>query len=180
MIALPRRARRFATLMTALLLTTAAASADELLRGEFVDLEGDTHPFVVSGKDRRDIVGGTIRLGDAQYTIARQSRLGLIGAARFSKGGDREFGEYAVLSSSFSKATAVGQPWVAANRYVGCDEDYNTFVAIYRVYGVERVNALGSAPYGDFTDDVEASDESVVYCLYSEPPADAAGRRATR
>lgn len=148
------------------------AGAKELLRGEFTDLEGDRQPFVVDAQDRKDIVGGTISLGGARYTIAKQSRLGLIGAARFSRGsGDEEFGEYVVLSSSFSDMTATGQPWVAARRYVGCDEEYNTFVAIYRVYGVEKVNALGSSPYGNFTDNVETADESVVYCLYSAPPA---------
>ncbi len=149
---------------------STSASATELLAGQVKTAAGQTLPFEVTGEDRENIVGGKVKLGDAVFTIAKQSRLGLIGAARFSKAEGREFGEYAILSSSFSAMTAVGDPWVKARSYVGCDKDYNTFVAIYRVYGVDRVNKLGSTPYGKFTDDLEAADESVVYCLYSAPP----------
>ncbi|MEO0424296.1 MAG: hypothetical protein AAF184_18295 [Pseudomonadota bacterium] len=153
-------------------LVAVTAGAADLLRGEFTNGDGERQPFLVTGESPEEIVGGSIQMGNDQYTIAKQSRLGLIGAARFAKGGGREFGEYAVMSSSFSEMTATGQPWVKAQSYVGCDKDYNTFVAIYRVYGVDRVNALGSSPYGNFTDDPEAADESIVYCLFSRPGSD--------
>jgi hypothetical protein len=165
------RATHFALALAAIVLGAFAPSvpAEELLRGE---VAGDNGPmaFLVTGEDRDNIVGGVLRLGTDDFVIAKQSRLGLIGAARYSQGGEREYGEYAVLSSSFSEVTAVGQPWIPADRYVGCDKDYNTFVAIYRVYGTEAVNALGRTPYSVFTEDASAADESVVYCLYSSPP----------
>ncbi len=160
-------------------LFATVAGAEDLLRGEFTNRDGQRQDFLVTGESPEEIVGGRIHLGRDQYVIAKQSRLGLIGAARFAKGGEQEFGEYAVLSSSFSEMTASGQPWVKAQQYVGCEKDYNTFVAIYRVYGVDRVNALGSSPYGNFTDDPEAADESIVYCLYSSPAASDAAAKTT-
>ncbi|MEM9385283.1 MAG: hypothetical protein AAGA68_09510 [Pseudomonadota bacterium] len=167
-----------ALLTAGIALAAATASAEDLLRGEFTNRDGERQPFLVTGDSPEEIVGGHIHMGDDQYVIAKQSRLGLIGAARFQQGGDREYGEYAVLSSSFSEMTATGQPWVKAQNYVGCDKDYNTFVALYRVYGVDRVNALGSSPYGSFTDDPEAADESIVYCLYSRPASGKPGSGA--
>jgi hypothetical protein len=158
-----------AALAACLLLAQQSVAAEELLTGQLRTAAGQTLAFRVTGEDRENIIGGKLRIGDAEFVIAKQSRLGLIGAARFSRGGEREFGEYAVLSSSFSDMTAVGEPWVKAREYVGCDKDYNTFVAVYRVYGVDAVNALGATPYGVFTDDLEAADESVVYCLISKP-----------
>jgi hypothetical protein len=166
----PLRRGLLSALFVALALSTAVAGAKELLRGEVKTADGRKLGFRVVAEDREEIVGGKLRLGDAEFVIAKESRLGMIGAARFSEKGEKEFGEYAVLSSSFSDMTAKGRPWVKARDYVGCDDDYNTFVAVYRVYGVDRVNALGSTPYNAFTNDLDAADESVVYCLYSAPP----------
>ena len=57
-------------------------------------------------------------------------------------------------SSSFSDQSATGKPWVAAESAHGCDEPYNSFVAMYRVEGEEALVALGPIPYGILTEDI--------------------------
>ena len=146
------------------------AGAKELLTGAVWLGEDQKVPFSLSGEARDNVVGGEIRLGEASFEITRVSTMGLIGASRWHAGEDPSepaYGEFVTFSSSFSEETAVGQPWVAARKYVNCDVAYNSFIAIYRVDGIDAVKALGPVPYRVVTNDIDASDESTVYCFIS-------------
>lgn len=158
-------------LAIALLLPGEVASK-ELLSGAVPDGEGGAIVFRLDGESREKVVGGRILLGDGEYTIARVSRLGLIGAHRLGGGGDtgeERHVEYLVFSSSFSEQSATGKPWVAAESAHGCDEPYNSFVAIYRVEGEEALVALGPIPYGTLTEDVSHTADSRVLCFMARP-----------
>ena len=167
-----RRPIGAAILVFALLLPGAVPSK-ELLTGTVPDGEGGMVAFRLDGESREEVVGGRILLGDAEYTIARMSRLGLIGAHRLG-GGEGEdvkrHAEYLVFSSSFSEQSATGTPWVAAKSAHGCDNTYNSFVAIYRVEGEEALIALGPIPYGVLTEDISHTKDSRVLCFLARPP----------
>ena len=169
------RARRpigAAVLAVTLLLPVETASK-ELLAGTMPDGEGGSIAFRLEAESREDVVGGRIYLGGAEYTIARMSRLGLIGAHRLGGGGDTgevRHAEYLVFSSSFSEQSATGTPWVAAESVHGCDEHYNSFVAKYRVEGEEALIALGPIPYGTLTEDISSTSDSRVHCFTARPP----------
>lgn len=140
---------------------------EELLRGKVHAAETEL-AFTVSGKDREDLVNGVIALGDRRYTVTKVSSRGLIGARRLGRDeNDRHYGEFAVFSSSFSEQTVVGKPWPVAKSYSHCDESYNSFLAVYRVYGEKAVKNLGAIPYPKLVDDAELSDESDLYCFMS-------------
>ncbi len=146
------------------------ATAGELLSGRVWLSAEKTIAFTLSGENSDNVVGGNIQLGDESFEIVKVSRMGLIGGQRFGvtdDGKKRRFGEFVTFSSSFSEQTGVGQPWVAARTYVHCDVPYNSFIAVYRVYGEDALEALGPLPYGLMNQDVEASDESTVYCFTS-------------
>lgn len=159
-------------LLFALLLAGDAASK-ELLAGTTPDGGGGTLAFRLDGESRHDVVGGRILLGEAEYTISRVSRLGLIGAHRIgggeSEGGER-YGEFLVFSSSFSEQSATGTPWVAAQAAYGCDSPYNSFLALYRIEGEAALIALGPGPYGVLTEDLSRSQYSQVLCFTARPP----------
>ena len=162
-----------ALLATSGVLVCGMVSAKDLLVGE-VAMGDETTSFLLTGESRKDVIGGQIELGARAYTVAKVSIHGLIGGARYGRtDNNRDFGEFVVLSSSFSEQTAVGQPWVSASSYSDCDKDYNSFVALYRVYGKKQVEALGSSPYKSLTDDAKVADESEVYCFYSAKAPDA-------
>ena len=151
--------------------TVAATSAAELLSGRIVEDEGAVLVFRLSGESREDVVGGVIELGPNRFEITRVSRAGLIGASRFDiDASNAPFGEFAVLSSSFSLQTAIGQPWVVGRRYSGCDIPYNAFLAIYRVEGERAMGNLGGVPYPSLVEDLASSQRSRVYCFVSVPP----------
>ena len=159
-------------LAIAMLLSGEVASKD-LLVGTIPDGEGGSVAFRLDGESREKVVGGRILLGDAEYTIARVSRLGLIGAHRLGGGGDtgaEHHAEYLVFSSSFSEQIATGRPWVAAETAHGCDEPYNSFLAMYRVEGEEALVALGPIPYGTLTEDISRTADSKVLCFMARPP----------
>ena len=152
---------------------TSTAEAKELLTGMIPDGEGGSIAFRLEAESRENVVGGRIFLGDAEYTIARMSRLGLIGAHRLGGGGDtgeERHAEYLVFSSSFSEQSATGTPWVAAKSTHGCDGPYNSFVASYRVEGEEDLLALGPIPYGTLTEDISRTADSRVLCFTASPP----------
>lgn len=153
-----------------LTLATAATGAEQLLAGV---VDGET-PFALSGESREEVIGGQIQFGDRTYTITHRSRLGLLGATRDvgeSQTAPMQHGEYAMFSSSFSPQTVVGDPWPAALEYRRCDVAYNSFLAIYAVDGEGKLKTLGDVPYGALSQDVSQSDQSVVYCFMSQPPA---------
>lgn len=176
----PRRTRRPRTrrpigiaILAIAMLLPAAAISKELLAGTMPDGEGGTIAFRLHGESREKVVGGRILLGDAEYTIARVSRLGLIGAHRLGGGGDtgeERHVEYLVFSSSFSDQSATGKPWVAAETAHGCDEPYNSFLAMYRVEGEEALVALGPIPYGTLSEDISRTADSKVLCFMARPP----------
>jgi hypothetical protein len=155
----------FSIITIAALLPGVNTQGAELLQGKVSD-DPDGLSFQLSGESRKDIIGGVITLGDRTFTITHVSRLGTIGARQ--DGDNRS--EFAVFSSSFSEQTATGQPWVASLRYNGCEQPYNSFLALYRVIGESALQALGEVPYRDLTDDVAHSTESEVYCFISRPP----------
>ena len=157
-----------------LLLAGAAAAAD-LLVGAAPDSDGSMLAFRLEAENRGDVVGGRIVLGEIEYEITKVSRLGLTGARRFVEGdgdGDRagRYAEFLVFSSSFSQQTAVGKPWLAAREAYGCDEPYNTYLALYRVEGEAAVKALGPIPYPDLAEDLSRSQHSHVSCFMARPP----------
>ena len=159
-------------LAIAMLLSGEVASKD-LLVGTIPDGEGGSAAFRLDGESREKVVGGRILLGGAEYTIARVSRLGLIGAHRLGGGGDtgeERHAEYLVFSSSFSEQSATGKPWVAAESAHGCDEPYNSFLAMYRVEGEETLVALGPIPYGTLSEDISRTADSKVLCFMARPP----------
>ena len=140
------------------------AGAAELLVGDVPLADNGTAQFVLESESRDRLEGGEIRLGKDEYRITHVSRLKLVGATRI--GSSQEF---AVFSSSFGTQTAVGQPWVAAHRYHGCDQPYNSFLALYAVHESEKADRLGEIPYRGLVESVEESDTSVVYCFMSAP-----------
>ena len=160
-------------MLAIVLLLPAEVVSKELLASTIPDGEGGTIAFRLDGESREKVVGGRILLGRAEYTIARVSRLGLIGAHRLGGGGDtgeERHAEYLVLSSSFSDQSATGTPWVAAESAHGCDEPYNSFVAMYRVEGEEALVALGPIPYRILTEDISRTADSRVLCFMARPP----------
>jgi len=157
-------AARVAALAAAL--ASAPAGAAELIVGE-VRGDGDTRlVFRVTGESRDEVVGGTMMLGDSTFIIQRVSGRGLIGGAR-TIDKDDGFAEFAMFSSSFSKQTAVGVPWTAADAYHHCEQPYNSFLAVYRVDGQAAVQKLGPVPYPDLARDLTLSDTATVYCFMS-------------
>ena len=159
-------------LASVIVVLAGAATAADLLIGTIPDGNGAAIEFGLEGKSRDDVVGGRILLGGTGYEISRVSRLGLIGARRFVAGGDAHepYAEFLVLSSSFSDQTAVGKPWVAAREAHGCEEPYNTFLALYRVEGDAAVKALGPIPYPDLAENLSRSHDSRVLCFIARPP----------
>ena len=125
--------------------------------------------FELNAESRQEVVGGEIRLGDKSWLIQKVSVHNLIGASMVSPD-KKAKAEYAVFSSSFSDQTAVGQPWVAARHYQGCDKTYNSFLAVYSVADEDKSRKLGAIPYSLLTESVNNSDDSTVYCFISKPP----------
>ena len=167
------RTCRFAAaiVLSAALLPAGGAAAD-LLVGTMPNPDGPVLAFRLEAENRRDVVGGRIVLGESAYEISRVSRLGLIGARRFVGGaaGQERHAEFLVFSSSFSEQTTVGKPWVAAREAYGCDEPYNTYLALYRVEGEAAVKALGPIPYPELAEELSRSQESRVFCFMARPP----------
>ena len=169
------RTCRFAAaiVLSAALLPAGGAAAADLLVGTMPNSDGPGLAFRLEAESRRDVVGGRIVLGGSAYEISRVSRLGLIGARRFVGGdgdGQERHAEFLVFSSSFSEQTAVGKPWLAAHEAYGCDEPYNTYLALYRVEGEAAVKALGPIPYPALAEEPSRSQESRVFCFMARPP----------
>ena len=157
----------------ALLMASSVAAAESLLSATMPDGDGSSVAFRLDAQSRDKVVGGRIFLDAAEYEISRVSRLGLIGARRFVRdGGDggSRYAEFLVMSSSFSDQTAVGVPWVAAAEAYGCEQPYNTFLAVYRVEGEAAVKALGPIPYPELAENRARSHHSRVFCFMARPP----------
>ena len=154
------------------MLLSGVTAAAELLVGAIPNPDGPALAFRLEAEDPHDVVGGSIFLGGSAYEISRTSRLGLFGARRFVDGGvgQERHAEFLVFSSSFSEQTAVGKPWLAAREAYGCDEPYNTYLALYRVEGEAAVKALGPIPYPKLAEEPSRSQESRVFCFMARPP----------
>ena len=161
---------RYLTL-TVLIACCPGLHAAELLRGEIKQTDAAPLPFTLSAENRQDPVGGDISLGEKHFRIEKVSRLGLIGGKSVSDNTTGVSVEFVIFSSSFSEQTAVGQPWVAAKQYLHCDQAYNSFLALYHFDSAAAAAKLGEVPYGKLTDDLSQSDDSIVYCFISRPPA---------
>lgn len=153
----------FYALFTAVLLLPQAGSAKPLLTATIPEAGA----FVLDGDDRAHVVGGLIKLGNQSWKIIKTSVHNLIGASG-ETGADGSV-QHVVFSSSFSKQTATGQPWVAAGQYLGCNQPYNSFLAVYTVSDQAKLAQLDTLPFARLTDSLEASDKSVVYCFFSTP-----------
>ena len=154
----------------ALAFVAGVAAAADLLVGTIPEGSGSEMDFRLEAEDRKSVVGGRIHLGETSYEISRVSRLGLIGARRFTTGDEGPHAEFLVLSSSFSDQTAVGEPWLAARASYGCEKPYNTLLALYRVEGDAAVKALGPIPYPQLAENLDLSQDSRVFCFIARPP----------
>jgi len=173
MVLLPRGILRHLLAFISVVLLLPSVAAKELLTGAVANDGSTPLAFTLSGESRQDIIGGEIILGDKTFAIQKVSRLGLIGATRVALNEGKQtfqFAEYAIFSSSFSNQTAVGKPWVASHAYKNCEQDYNSFLAVYRTHDEAQYQALGEVPYAKLSDDKQAVAESTCYCFISKPP----------
>lgn len=123
--------------------------------------------FQLRGESREDVVGGEMAVGAEHFDVQKVSIHQLLGAVSDTV----EKTKYAVFSSSYSAQTAVGVPWVAAEISHGCEEDYNSFVAIYTVSGKPVGAPIEPGPYAELMESLTASQDSVVYCFLAMPPS---------
>jgi len=155
---------KFAFALAGLVFCTTTI-ADVLLTGEVFDHSNEKVGFSLSGENLEDVVGGEIKLGDARFEITHVSVHSLVGAV--GQGNPRKF---AVFSSSYTEQTATGQPWIASDSYLYCDQQYNSFLAIYSVND-DQAEELPEPPFANLTDSTDHSESSVVYCFISNPAA---------
>ena len=156
--------RRLACICTATWLP-AVHAADVLLAGSAAVDDETRLEFSLTGESRENVVGGSITLGEQAFEITNVSVHNLIGAS----GRQGDIHQFAVFSSSFSRNTATGQPWIAGENYLQCDQPYNSFLAVYSVGSDER-KQLSALPFKELTENLDASSQSVVYCFISSPP----------
>ncbi len=123
--------------------------------------------FQLHGESREQVVGGDMSVGDEHFNIQKVSIHQLLGAVSEAEGETK----YAVFSSSYSEQTAVGVPWVAAKKSHDCEQDYNSFVAIYSVNGKPDGASIEAGPYAELMESLSASQDSVVYCFLAMPPS---------
>jgi len=156
----------FKTLLAAAIYLSlpVAAVADDLLSGTAALDDGTPVPFLLNGNSREDVIGGQIVFGDRQFEITSVSEHNLVGAKL--KEGDKV--HLAVFSSSYSRVTSTGKPWTAGQTHHGCEQPYNSFMAIYEVTA-EALKELPDPPYWQIGENAELADSSSVYCFMSQP-----------
>lgn len=155
-----------ATLAACWLIAAADSLADNiLLAGKAVDTSaGSELAFSLSGENRQDVIGGTIKLGDAEFTIDFLSAQNLVGATREADGKRH----HALFSSSYSRVTYTGDPWFAAAEYRGCETPYNSYLAVYTL-DKQAASQLPDPPFPALAQKAELAEQSVVYCFVSAP-----------
>lgn len=146
-----------------------AVQAKDLLSGDVAVENGATVKFTLSGESRENVKDGEMALGERAFRITASSRTGLVGGERTVENTAEPTHEYAVFSSSFSEQTATGQPWVKATHYLNCDKPYNSFIAIYRVVGAERIKTLGVKSHPQLAEGTFTADQADAYCFTSRP-----------
>lgn len=151
-------------LIASLAMGAAQVYADVLLTGTVQNEKKETVQFTLNGENRDDVIGGSLQLGDLQFTITNVSVHRLVGGTSTESGSVR----YAVFSSSYSKQTSTGQPWVASERYLQCNAAYNSFLAIYTV-DEDKALKLPEPPFFELTESTDNSEQSIVYCFVSAP-----------
>ena len=143
------------------------AENTQLLEGDIVTATGLNVPFELLGENRKNVVGGSIRLGEHTFIVKKMSVHSLLGALRT----EGETLEFAVFSSSYSEQTAMGEPWVVAKKKHGCDMPYNSFLSIYTISSAEKKSNVTAVPYAKLVESLSESDDSVLYCFIARPPA---------
>jgi len=143
------------------------ASANTLLTGSATLNDGATVPFTLSGNSREDVIGGSIEFADSTFEITAVSEHNLVGAQR--KLGDKV--ELVLFSSSYSRVTDTGKPWVQATEHHNCDEPYNSFLAIYELESA-LVAELPDPPYWQVGENPADASSASVYCFMSQPERD--------
>ena len=141
-----------------------AASANDLLSGTAELNDGTPVPFNLGGNSREDVIGGFILFGDRKFEITSVSEQNLVGA----KLEDGDIVHKAVFSSSYSRVTSTGKPWVAGQAHHGCERPYNSFMAIYEV-SMDALEKLPDPAYWQLAENATAAISSTVYCFMSQP-----------
>lgn len=142
----------------------ANTPANKLLTGVASLEDGTKLEFSLEGNSREDVVGGSIIFGDSDYEIGSVSEHNLVGA-KLDKG-DRVF--FALFSSSYSRVTYTGKPWVHSQTQHGCSGQYNSFLAVYEVTRSELDN-LPEPPHWKLAEEPGKTDRATVYCFMSQP-----------
>lgn len=158
-------------LISALLVLASPVRANTLLVGEASNVAGQSVPFSLSGNSREDVIGGEIVFGDQRFTITAVSEHNLVGG-QYTAG---DTVHLALFSSSYSRVTDSGEPWAAGAEHHGCEQAYNSFLALYKVPSAD-IGKLPDPPYWPLaegsvpdTGSVAASGSSSIYCFMSQP-----------
>ncbi len=154
------------TLLVAAVIATLSrvAIANDLLSGTAELNDGTPVPFNLSGNNREDVIGGFIVFGDRKFEITSVSEHNLVGA-KLEEG---DMVHMAVFSSSYSRVTSTGKPWAAGQSHHGCEQPYNSFIAIYEV-PLEALAKLPSPAYWQLGENPAVANRSSVYCFMSQP-----------
>ncbi len=141
-----------------------SAGANTLLAGDATLNDGTTVAFSLSGNSRDDVIGGSIRFAEETFEITAVSEHNLVGAQR--RHGDNV--ELVLFSSSYSRVTDTGEPWVRASVHHNCEKPYNSFLAIYEVASA-LVAELPDPPYWQIGESPADTRSATVYCFMSKP-----------
>ena len=154
------------TLLLAAVVATVSsvAIANDLLSGTAELNDGTPVPFNLSGNSREDVIGGFIMFGDRKFEITSVSEHNLVGA-KLEEG---DMVQLAVFSSSYSRVTSTGKPWTQGQSHHGCEQPYNSFMAVYEV-SMEALAKLPSPAYWQLGENPAVANSSSVYCFMSQP-----------
>lgn len=166
-VLLVRKVISICGIMALFVSSIACAENTQLLEGDVVTATGLNVPFELFGENRKNVIGGGIRLGEHTFVVKKMSVHSLLGALR-TEGKTIEF---AVFSSSYSGQTAMGEPWVVAKKKHGCDKPYNSFLSVYTISSAEKKKNVTDVPYAKLVESLSESDDSVLYCFIAKPPA---------
>jgi len=155
----------FVTGMMLLMFSTAlSATTSVLLSGIAETSDGASVAFSLNGRSREDVIGGSIVFGDQQFEITNVSDKNLVGA-KLSQG---EKAHLVLFSSSYSRVTSTGKPWATGTDHHGCDQPYNSFLAVYEV-ATSDLAELPDPPYWHLGEDASLASGASVYCFLSQP-----------
>ena len=160
--------KKSGVLATAIVFSTLAgaltAAPITLLSGVAETNDGASVTFGLIGNSREDVIGGSIVFGDQQFEITNVSDKNLVGA-KLVQGKNAHL---ALFSSSYSRVTYTGKPWATGQDHHGCDQPYNSFLAIYEV-ATSDLAELPDPPYWHLGEDASTATGASVYCFLSQP-----------